>query len=311
MLPPILPAPTTLPTTRPRNFNRQYYGIVTLRRAFEKSMNMTAVKLMDMVGIDRTIDFARRSGLEGDLLPYPSLALGVAELTPLETVAAFAAIANQGTYVKPRLIERVESANGGTLDEFLPETSYATTPETAFVLGSVLKGVVDRGTATSVRNLPVDLAGKTGTTDNFSDAWFVGFTPRYTILSWVGYDRRRSLGRGMTGAQAALPIWKQVIESGLETGWIEKDSKFSPPPGVNLVPVERYTGLLPTPGAESVIVEAFVQGTEPARSYEPLWEKVMQLPWYQQRPFYLPKERERMPEEFEDVARLDDWTDKD
>ncbi|MCH9647950.1 MAG: PBP1A family penicillin-binding protein [Deltaproteobacteria bacterium] len=299
------------PNYRPRNFGRKYYGIVTLRRAFEKSMNMTAVKLMDMVGVDSTIDFARRCGVEGELLPYPSLALGVAELTPLETVAAFASIANQGTYVRPRLIERVESANGGTLDEFLPETSFATTPETAFVLGSILKGVVDRGTATSMRKLEVELAGKTGTTDDFSDAWFVGFTPRYTILSWVGYDRRRSLGRGMTGSEAALPIWKQLIESGLETGWVERNAKFSPPPGINLVPVERYTGLLPTPGAEQVIVEAFLQGTEPARSYEPLWEKVMELPWYQQRPFYLPKERERMPEEFEDVAREDNWTDQD
>jgi len=293
------------PDYKPRNFSRQYYGIVTLRQALEKSMNMTAVKLMDMVGVNRTFDFARRCGITAELLPYPSVALGVSEMTPLELAASFAAVANQGTHVEPHLIEKVVSPSGQTVDETLPETRYAMSPETAFILTGMLEGVVDRGTARDLRDLPVDLAGKTGTTDDFSDAWFVGFTPRYTILVWVGYDQRRSLGRNMTGSEAAVPVWRSIVESGLEEGWILEGEKFAPPPGISLVPVERFSGLLPTPGAEQVIVEAFVQGTEPVQSYTPQWERVMQLPWFQQRPFYLPKEGERMPEDFEDIARFD------
>ncbi|MCB1032800.1 MAG: penicillin-binding protein, partial [Acidobacteria bacterium] len=299
------------PTYRPRNYGREYYGIVTLRHALEKSMNMTAVKLQDLIGVDQTIDFAKRCGITVDLPPYPSLALGVTEITPIEIASAYAAIANQGTYVQPYMIQRVDSPTGQTLDETLPETRFAMAPEVAFILGSMLHGVVERGTGTDLAAFNLDIAGKTGTTDDFSDAWFVGFTPRYTILSWVGYDQRRSLGHNMTGAEAAIPIWHRIVERGLADGWLQEGERFSPPPGINLVPIERNTGLLPVPGTENVIVEAFVQGTEPARSYEPIWNEIMELPWYQQRPFYLPKEGERMPEDFEDVARLDDGSSDD
>lgn len=294
------------PDYRPRNFGREYYGIVTLRRALEKSMNMTAVKLMDMVGVERTIDFARRCGVAAELQPYPSLALGVSEMTPMELAAAYAAIANQGTYVQPYMVEKVVSPSGQTLDETLPETRSATAPETAFILTRMLQGVVDRGTGTDLKDLPLELAGKTGTTDDFSDAWFVGYTPRYTILVWVGYDQRRSLGRNMTGAEAAVPVWRSIIEAGLEEGWLLEGEEMAPPPGVHEVPVERFTGLLAGPPAEQVILETFVRGTEPAQAYDRHWQKVMALPWFQQRPFYLPKEGERMPEDFEDVARLDE-----
>ncbi|MDY7094307.1 MAG: PBP1A family penicillin-binding protein [Acidobacteriota bacterium] len=291
------------PDYKPRNYGREYYGIITLRRALEKSLNMTAVKLQDLIGVEQTIDFAKRCGVSVELPPYASLALGVTEMTPLELAGAYAAIANQGTFVEPYFIERVESRNGLSLDEHQPATRHATSPEVAFVLSSILEGVVDRGTATALRELPLDLAGKTGTTDDFSDAWFVGFTPRYTVLSWVGYDQRRSLGRGMTGAEAAIPIWKKMIEDGLERGWLEPEERFSPPPGVTTASVEYYSGLLAAPGAERVIQETFVIGTEPAKSWDPTLARIMELPWYQQRPFYIPKEGERMPEDFADVAR--------
>jgi penicillin-binding protein 1A len=291
------------PDYKPRNYDREYYGIITLRRALEKSLNMTAVKLQDMIGVEQTIDFAKRCGVSVELPPYASLALGVTEMTPLELAGAYAAIANQGTFVQPFFIERVESRNGLSLDEQQPATRHATSPEVAFVLSSMLEGVVDRGTATALREFPLDLAGKTGTTDDFSDAWFVGFTPRYTLLSWVGYDQRRSLGRGMTGAEAAIPIWKKMIEDGLERGWLEPEERFSPPPGVTTASVEYYSGLLSAPGAERVIQETFVIGTEPAQSWDPTMARIMSLPWYQQRPFYIPKEGERMPEDFADVAR--------
>jgi penicillin-binding protein 1A len=160
---------------------------------------------------------------------------------------------------------------------------------------------VDRGTAQTAAKLPLALAGKTGTTDDYTDAWFVGFTPRYTALVWVGHDRNRRIGRNMTGAEAALPIWRQLIEAGLEAGWLEREEAFTMLPDIIELPVEYQSGLAASPGAETVIVESFVRGTEPARQYDPRWAEILALPWYQQRVFYLAKAGENMPE---DVA---DW----
>jgi penicillin-binding protein 1A len=300
--PTVFPGANNVPSYSPRNFYRKYYGITTLRRALEKSMNVCSAKLMDIVGVERTIDFARRCGIRSDLPPYPSLALGSAELIPLELAGAYSAIANQGVYLEPYLIERVRTPDGQQLETHQPRAHKAMEPEIAFVLGHILEGVVDRGTAVRVSRLDLDLAGKTGTTDDYIDAWFVGYTPTYTILTWVGHDVNRSIGRNMTGAEAALPIWQAIVETGLEEGWIAAGSSFSRPPAVVEMQVEYLTGLLPGPGAQSLISEAFVSGTEPARQFDPESVRILQLPWYQQRPFYLPKVGERMPDD------VDDWT---
>lgn len=283
---------------RPRNYSRGYYGILTLRRALEQSANVTAVKLLDMVGVDRVIDFTRRTGITAELPPYPSLALGVADLTPIELAAAYAAIANQGTYVEPYLVERVEDAEGRVLERHQPVTRPAMEARVAYVLAHMLEGVIDRGTGAKASDLEIDLAGKTGTTDDFSDAWFVGFTPRYTVLTWVGYDLKKTIGRGMTGSEAALPMWIAIVEDGLEEGWLAEGERFGAPSGVTLQTVEYATGLLPGPGAERFVEEAFVQGTEPVQRYEPQWALIMELPWYQQQAYYIPKQGERMPSEF-------------
>ena len=287
-------------TYSPRNNSRRYYGITTLRRGLEHSMNVTSAKLGDLVGMDRVVDFARRCGISTDLSPYPSLALGTAEIVPMELAAAYAAIANQGVFVEPYLIDRITGPNGSLLEEHQPQAHKAMEPEIAYVLGHMLQGVVQRGTAVSARNLEVALAGKTGTTDRYLDAWFVGFSPRWTILSWVGHDLNQPIGKRMTGAAAALPIWRAVVGAGLEQGWISRGESFSRPPSVVGLPVEYFTGLLPGRGAAAVIDEAFVAGTEPTRLYDPEWQRVMQLPWYQQRPFYLAKAGERMPDDVED-----------
>ena len=277
----------------PRNYSRRYYGVITLRYALEHSINVPAVKLQDLVGTKRVIDFARRAGIDAELPPYPSLALGAAEIRPIELAAAYAAIANQGTWVEPHLIERVATAGGRVLERHRPTTRTTTDPRVAFVLTHMLEGVVDRGTAGSIRGLPIAIAGKTGTTDDFTDAWFVGFTPRHTILVWVGYDVKRSLGRGMTGAEAALPIWRDVVEAGLEDGWLREGEEFAPPPGVVTQAVEYRSGLLPG-GSGRVVEEAFVQGTEPVQQASGETALIQNLPWYQQRAFYLPKEGENM-----------------
>lgn len=298
----VFDAPTRFPgadqelSYRPRNYYRRHFGILTLRRVLELSMNVSSVKLLDMIGVERVIDFARRAGVESDLPPYPSLALGTAELTPMELAAAYATIANQGTWVEPYLIESVVSADGRGMEEHLPNTQSAIDPRIAYVLSHIMEGVVDRGTGARLAQLPLDLAGKTGTTDDYSDAWFGGFTPRYTILAWVGHNTKKSIGRNMTGAEAALPIWKQIVERGLEDGWLTEGEEFPVPAGVTLQPVEYLTGLLPGPGAERVIEEAFLEGTEPVQEYTPKDGRIAELSWFQQRPFYIPKEDERMPD---------------
>ncbi len=293
------PGPTGQVTYSPRNYYRSYYGITTLRRALELSMNVTAVKLQDLVGVERVVDFARRAGIESDLPPYPSLALGAADLSPLELASAYAAIANQGIWVRPYLVERVVTPGGRVLEEHATQARKATEPQVAYLLTRMLEGVVDRGTATAVKSLDLDLAGKTGTTDDYSDAWFVGFTPKYTILSWVGYDQKRKIGRNMTGAEAALPIWRAVVEAGLEEGWLTPDDRFVQPPGITTQAVEYYSGLLAAPGADKVLDEAFLEGTEPVLRFEAALGGVHTLPWYQQRPYYVAKARERMPEQVE------------
>lgn len=281
---------------RPENYYKKHYGIVTLRRALEQSINVPAVKMFDLIGGRRVIDFAHRCGIETPLPNYPSVALGSADLLPIELASAFAAVANGGTHVKPYLIERVGSQDGQTLEQHFPATRTATSPATAYVLTHMMEGVVDRGTAFELAKLPIDIAGKTGTTDDFSDAWFVGYTPRYTILTWVGYDVKRSLGGGMSGAVAALPIWKAIAEDGLATGWLQKDEKFAVPTGVDQRDIEYYTGLLPGQGSYRTVKEAFVTGTEPNRQYDTRWSTITALPWYQQKQFYIPKEGETMPD---------------
>ena len=275
-----------------------------MRRALELSMNVTAVKVQDLVGVERVIDFARRCGIESELPPFPSLALGAADLSPLELAASYAAIANQGTYVQPYIIERVKASDGRLLEEHTAQARKATEPEIAFILTSLLEGVIDRGTATAVKDFDLDLASKTGTTDNYSDAWFVGYSPRYTMLTWVGYDLKKKIGKNMTGAEAALPIWKELVSAGLRDGWLSEGERFSEPPGLSRQAVEYYSGLVARPGADRAVEEVFIQGTEPVIQYSDEWEQILNLPWYQQRPHYVAKARERMPEDVEDWTEI-------
>jgi penicillin-binding protein 1A len=281
----------------PRNYYRKYFGIVTLRRALEQSLNVSSVKLQDLIGIDRVVAFARRAGLDEPLPPYPSLALGTADLTPIKLAGAYSAIANQGVGLTPYLVESVANAEGETLERHVAASRRAMSPQVAYLLTHMLEGVVDRGTAASLAQVPLDLAGKTGTTDDYSDAWFVGFTPRYTILTWIGYDQKRSLGRNMTGAEAALPPWKKLVETGLEEGWLKENERFGVPPGVVLAEVDTASGARVTAGGPGTLVEAFLEGTEPQRNYEGRLAAVRDLPWSQQRAFYTPRQGERMPDE--------------
>jgi penicillin-binding protein 1A len=212
----------------------------------------------------------------------------------MEMASAFATIANQGTHIEPHLIDKIAGADGHVLEQHFPAAYSSTNPAVAYVLTHMMEGVVDHGTAYAINDLPIDIAGKTGTTDDFSDAWFVGFTPRYTILTWIGYDLKHSLGAGQSGAVAALPMWRMIAEDGLATGWLQKGETFTVPPGVVFKDVDYYSGLL-SGGASRTLKEAFVAGTEPNRQVSSQWSTITTLPWYQQRAFYIPKQGEKMP----------------
>jgi penicillin-binding protein 1A len=280
---------------RPENYYHKHYGIVTLRRALEQSINVPAVKLFELVGGKRVVDFAHRTGIQTQLPAWPSVALGSADLTPLEMASAYSTIANLGTHIEPYMLQKVSKPDGQVLlPDHFPATYIATTPPVAYVLTHMMEGVIDHGTAYDIHDLPIDIAGKTGTTDDYSDAWFIGFTPHYTILTWIGYDVKRSLGSGMSGAVAALPLWRAIAEDGLATGWLKKGDTFQVPPGVLVRDIEYYSGLLSAQGGR-VIKEAFVSGTEPNRQYNSQWSTIANLPWYQQKSFYIPKEGENMP----------------
>lgn len=288
----------------PRNYTREYYGIITLRSALENSRNVSAVKVQDLVGTERVIDFARRCGLSSPLPPYPSMALGAADLVPLELAAAYSSFANGGLHVSPYLIERVEDADGRARETHRMQAQQCTSPEIAYLLLHMFRGVVDRGTAISIRDLALDIAGKTGTTNQYTDAWFAGLTPDYTIVVWVGYDENRSLGRDGTGGAAALPIWRRIAERGLEDGWLSSEARFPAPAKIQTAPIELRSGYLATPAANLLIDEAFIDGTQPLTQYTSSWGRVLSLPWYQQEDFYLPKAGERMPGQVEDWSRV-------
>lgn len=248
----------------PKNYYGKYAGIVTIQRALELSINVPAVKTYMMAGGDRVVDFARRCGITADLPKYPSLSLGAAGVSPLEMTAAYNVFVNNGVYIKPRYIKTIADQTDRVLEEQLPELSEATSPGVAFELAYMMKGTIDRGTAYAAHTLADPLAGKTGTTNGYTDAWFIGFSPEYTVGVWTGYDDpARSLGGGATGADVPLPIWidifKQFEEQKLRVG----KPDFEPPPGVVIVPMDLHTGRRGTGPCGRVVMNAFVAGQEP------------------------------------------------
>ncbi|SRR5579871_435252 len=191
----------------PHNYDEKFEGIITLRRALAQSRNIPALKLANKVGIRQVIDYADRFGITAKLPPYLPVALGSAEITLLEQTSAYSVFPNDGVRVIPRYITRVTDYEGRVLEEDYPEVKDVISERTARIMTSMLQGVVQHGTAIAAARLPFPVAGKTGTTNDFTDAWFVGFSPTVTCGVWVGYDEKKSLGAKETGARAALPVW--------------------------------------------------------------------------------------------------------
>ena len=260
----------------PKNYDRRYKGAVTVRTGLEQSRNVVTAKLLDYISPQVGVNYCRRFGITSPLYPYLSLSLGTFEVTLIEMVSGFSTFPNKGVRYRPYLISRIEDKDGNVLEEARVESQEVISPQTAYMMTYLMRGVVESegGTAASASVLGWPLAGKTGTTDDYSDAWFIGFSPTLCAGVWVGHDRPIPLGERQSGAAAALPIWRdffsQVIEDekrkAADAGLEEfQPADFEVPPNLVFVEIDKKTGLLATSICRFPFLEVFFPGTEPAR----------------------------------------------
>ena len=257
----------------PRNYDRKYKGAVTLRIGMEESRNVVTARLLDYISPQTGVDYCRKFGITSTVYPYLSLALGSFDVSLLELISAYTTFANKGVRIKPYFISRIEDRDGNILEEAQVEAEEVISPQIAYLITHMLEGVIQRGTGQAANVLGVPLAGKTGTTNDYSDAWFIGFSPTLVAGVWVGNDTRVTLGDRQAGAVAALPAWieffKRIIEE--EEKKAEAEGKefipedFEAPPNISFVEIDRKTGLLATPDCLWPLREAFLPGTEPLR----------------------------------------------
>jgi penicillin-binding protein 1A len=245
---------------RPKNFKETFSGPTLFRDALIQSRNVITVKILKEIGVPFAIGYARKLGIESELAPDLSLALGSSGLSLAEICRAYAVFANEGMLVDPIYITRVEDRNGRLLEQNLPSSKECIAKETAFVMTDLLKGVVQEGTGWRSKELKRPAAGKTGTTNDLRDAWFIGYTPSLVTGVWVGYDDRRSLGQGETGSRAANPIWLYFMSDTLD-GSPPED--FHVPEGITFATIDGKTGLLAGADSKPRVIQAFKTGTEP------------------------------------------------
>jgi penicillin-binding protein 1A len=252
----------------PKNYDHDFLGPVTLRYALEESRNIPAIKMMDTLGPKNVLEFAKRFGFDEDFPPYLPIALGAGDATLLDITSAYTTFPNQGVRMKPFSVLNVKDRDGNLLEENRAEPNDVIRADTAFVMTNMLRGVLSpRGTGARATSLAASwpLAGKTGTVDDNTDAWFVGFDPDITVGVWLGFDdKRKSLGTAEQGAFAALPIWMDFMKAYID-GRSDKDDPpdFAAPGNIVFLAVDKGNGsVLPaeTPGA---IREAFISGTQP------------------------------------------------
>ena len=257
----------------PRNYDRKYKGAVTVRKGLEESRNVVTAKLLDAISPQVGVDYCRRFGITSPLYPFLSLSLGTFEVTLLELVSGYTAFPNGGVRVHPYLITRIEDKEGNVLEETQVESSEVVSPQTAYMMTYLLQGVILQGTGIAASVLDWPLGGKTGTTDKYSDAWFIGFSPGLCAGAWVGNDLQVTLGKGQTGAAAALPIWQDFFahviadkrKAAEGSGAELVPEGFEVPPNLSFVEIDRKTGLLLTDVCRFPFLEVFVPGTEPGR----------------------------------------------
>jgi penicillin-binding protein 1A len=250
-------------TWKPTNYDERFLGPMRLRTALALSRNACTVGLLEKIGLDKAIDFARKAGITSQISYDYTTALGSSAVTPLELTSAYATFASQGVRAEPIVIKSIIDGNGTVLESYQPQPTEAIDPTTAFLVTSLLKSVVEEGTGRGAQVLGKPLAGKTGTTNNYVDAWFVGYAPSIVTGVWVGYDNSQaSLGDRETGARAALPIWIPVMARALAD---KPAGDFTPTDDVVFVKIDPESGLLAREGAADAITDVFRKGTEPTQ----------------------------------------------
>ncbi|MBN8996000.1 MAG: penicillin-binding protein 1A [Rhizobiales bacterium] len=270
---------------QPENYGNDFLGPATLRTGIELSRNVMTVRLAQDMGMPLVAEYAKRFGIYDNMQPVLSMALGAGETSVLRMVSAYAVLDNGGRAIKPTLIDRIQDRFGRTIfrhedrvceacdaqkwedqdePEIVDNREQVLDPMTAYQITSMLQGVVERGTGTAVKVVGKPIAGKTGTTNDYKDAWFVGYTPDLVAGLYIGYDRPRSLGRGATGGVLAAPIFAEFMKMALAD---KPAVPFRVPPGMNFYPIDRKTGLSAQPGTPGTILEAFKPGTAPPDTY--------------------------------------------
>jgi penicillin-binding protein 1A len=272
---------------RPENYEKNFYGPSTLRFGIEHSRNVMTVRLAQDIGMPLIVEYAKRFGIYDDLPPYLSFALGAGETTVLKMVTGYSMFANGGRRIKATLIDRIQDRFGKTIYKhdkrecrgcdadhwanqpeptLVDHREQVLDPMTAYQITSIMEGVVQRGTATVMREVGRPVAGKTGTTNDWKDAWFIGFTPDLCVGVYIGYDKPRSLGHGVaaTGGRLAAPIVRDFMKMALAG---KPPVPFRVPPGIKLIRVDAHTGQRAGPGDQKVILEAFKPGTAPPDNY--------------------------------------------
>jgi penicillin-binding protein 1A len=245
---------------KPKNYGKKFHGPTLLRTALAKSRNVVTVKILKDIGIDYVIDYSRKLGIESKLSRNLSISLGSSGVSLLELVRAYSVFANQGYRIKPGFVTKILDRDGNLLEENYPESEKVIDKSTAYIVTNLLQGVIRHGTGWRAKALGRSAAGKTGTTNNLYDAWFVGYTPRYVTGVWVGFDEEKPLGAGETGSRAASPIWLAFMQEILKDKPVRV---FQVPDRVVFAKIDSQTGLLAIPESEETIFESFKEGTVP------------------------------------------------
>jgi len=267
----------------PENYDEKYHGAIRLREALVHSMNIVTIKLLEEVGVERTIRFARRLGIKG---PFPNdltLALGSLSVTPLEITAAYSVFAQGGVRRNPVVIKYVIDSDGNVIENNEPAGTQVIRPQTAFLSTSMLEDVVKRGTGWRAKALRRPVTGKTGTTNDYKDAWFIGYTPELATGVWVGFDNMRTLGDEETGSKAAAPIWVNFMKKALSAmdpfndADAENEKKpFKVPEGIVTAVIDPLTGLLAT-NETGKMVEFFKEGSVPTEYSNEFYRNLLNL----------------------------------
>lgn len=245
---------------RPQNFDGKFYGPTTFRDALTHSRNVISIKILKDIGIGYALEYAQKLGIQSPLARDLSIALGSSAVSLIELTDVFSVFANQGKKTEPLFVQKITDKSGDVIEENASISQDVISPQTAYIMTSLLQGVIQEGTGQRAKALGRPAAGKTGTTNMLNDAWFIGFTPDIAAGAWIGYDDERPLGHAETGARAALPIWLYFMQKAVE-GTPVKD--FPVPEDIVFAKIDAKTGKLAAQASDKVIFQAFKQGTAP------------------------------------------------